>query len=686
MKDQPHPTLHPLIAALALVLAFACSGHSQGTAFTYQGRLLDDGVPANGTNYGMDFHLYDSPTNDLRFGSVSVEGVVVSNGLFTVTLDFGNVFSGDARWMGIWVRKSGDSAVLLTPRQLITSTPYAVMAAGASNLLGTLPATQLTGVMDLSRLPAQVVTNNATGLNLTGSFIGGVSNLVDTSSNYWGGFIGAGFSNLVAAFNSSIVGGFQNNISDSSDNYAADAFIGGGFRNHIQGDHSVIGGGLWNTNASASACIGSGRLNQIEAGFDGGFIGAGNNNRVAAINSSIVGGYQNNISDPPDGFMVDAFIGGGLQNHAGANHTVIAGGLNNTNLGPGATVGGGNANWVGAAANDVFIGGGYLNRAEGFRGVISGGQANRVETNADYATIGGGRRNQIGSYASLATIGGGISNAVSPNGAYAIIPGGLLNQATNLAFAAGRRAKAIHSGSFVWGDSTDTDVASTSSNQFLIRATGGVGIGVNDPGSLLDVGGRIRLRQDAGSTNAAGSAGLWLYQNAPAADRGFMGMNGDGYMGFWGAKGASWGMLMNITNGNLAVVGTVTANGVLLTSDRNAKENFQSLNRQEVLAKLVDLPVSQWNYKQESPSQKHIGPMAQDFQAAFGLNGNDDRHISVVDEAGVALAAIQGLNEKLENKCGDAASRLRALEKENAELRQQLAELRALLVGAIQSK
>ena len=94
----------------------------------------------------------------------------------------------------------------------------------------------------------------------------------------------------------------------------------------------------------------------------------------------------------------------------------------------------------------------------------------------------------------------------------------------------------------------------------------------------------------------------------------------------------------------------VTANGVLLTSDRNAKENFTALDTKILLAKVAAMPVTEWNYKTDSGAVQHIGPMAQDFHAAFGLDGADDRHISVVDEGGVALAAIQGLNQKLEEK------------------------------------
>jgi len=101
-------------------------------------------------------------------------------------------------------------------------------------------------------------------------------------------------------------------------------------------------------------------------------------------------------------------------------------------------------------------------------------------------------------------------------------------------------------------------------------------------------------------------------------------------------------------------------------SDRNVKENFAPLNAQEVLEKVAALPLSRWNYKQDK-SQEHLGPMAQDFHAAFNV-GPDDKHIATVDADGVALAAIQGLNEKVEET--------RA---ENASLRRELSEIKQLI-------
>jgi hypothetical protein len=114
--------------------------------------------------------------------------------------------------------------------------------------------------------------------------------------------------------------------------------------------------------------------------------------------------------------------------------------------------------------------------------------------------------------------------------------------------------------------------------------------------------------------------------------------------------------------------GTVTANGVLLTSDRNAKKNFSSVDSLSILEKVVRLPISSWNYKTDANSLRHIGPMAQDFHATFGLNGTDNKHISSVDEQGVALAAIQGLNQKLEKENAALKAQFKSLEARLAKL------------------
>ncbi|MGH2614267.1 MAG: tail fiber domain-containing protein [Thermomicrobiales bacterium] len=101
-----------------------------------------------------------------------------------------------------------------------------------------------------------------------------------------------------------------------------------------------------------------------------------------------------------------------------------------------------------------------------------------------------------------------------------------------------------------------------------------------------------------------------------------------------------------------------------ITSDRALKANFGSVDRQDMLQRVRNLPISTWNYTSDDPAVRHIGPMAQDFVAAFGV-GSDDRHIHPIDGQGVALAAIQGLAvelERLREENAALATRVAALE------------------------
>jgi hypothetical protein len=124
--------------------------------------------------------------------------------------------------------------------------------------------------------------------------------------------------------------------------------------------------------------------------------------------------------------------------------------------------------------------------------------------------------------------------------------------------------------------------------------------------------------------------------------------------------------LLVVGTGGAYCDGTSWVNG----SDRNSKRDFAAISAREVLDKLSAIPITEWQYKVSPDGVRHIGPMAQDFHAAFGLNGGDDKHISTVDEGGVALAAIQGLNEKLETDNAE-------LKQENKLLAKRLDELEA---------
>ena len=107
-------------------------------------------------------------------------------------------------------------------------------------------------------------------------------------------------------------------------------------------------------------------------------------------------------------------------------------------------------------------------------------------------------------------------------------------------------------------------------------------------------------------------------------------------------------------------------------SDRNIKDRFKAVDPRAILAAVASLPIERWSYKGEPV--RHLGPMAQDFAAAFGL-GADDRHIFTLDAAGVALAAIQGLHALTQAQ----QARLATLERELTALRGETTALRAEL-------
>ena len=150
-----------LLAAFVCAWLFATNAAAQTTTFTYQGRLTDGGTSANG-NYDLQFALWDSASGGSQIASTqALPAVQVSGGVFTVTLDFGaNAFPGANRFLEISARLSGASAfTLLTPRQQITSTPYAVRSGNASLADTATNASQLGGVGGRDRKrPAQALT------------------------------------------------------------------------------------------------------------------------------------------------------------------------------------------------------------------------------------------------------------------------------------------------------------------------------------------------------------------------------------------------------------------------------------------------------------------------------------------------------------------------------------------------
>lgn len=172
---------------LALVTAPAAP---IGTLFTYQGQLNSGNSRANGS-YDLQFEIYDSPTNGTRVGPILTNtAVLVNNGLFTAPLDFGaGIFTAEARWLQISVKTNDAPAfITLTPRQQLTTTPYAVEAAVAD----AVSASHINGV-----LPDALLSTNVP--LLTGSnFFQGPLILTNFASTFAGQFFGngAGLTNI----------------------------------------------------------------------------------------------------------------------------------------------------------------------------------------------------------------------------------------------------------------------------------------------------------------------------------------------------------------------------------------------------------------------------------------------------------------------------------------------------------
>lgn len=220
-----------------------------------------------------------------------------------------------------------------------------------------------------------------------------------------------------------------------------------------------------------------------------------------------------------------------------------------------------------------------------------------------------------------------------------------------------------------------------------ISADGDVGIGTASPSNKLHVL----------STGATSTDGKVLIQNSSSTTTAREGLeiNNNGQALFilkdtsqtprWaiGTLGATWVIdnqanpgteLTLASNGNLTILGTLTEN-----SSREVKENFESLDPKTVLARLSETPVVLWSYKNDAA--RHIGPVAEDFYKAFGV-GASNKGIAPGDKAGVALAAVQGLKQVVDEK----NAQIGELQKRNAELEKRLADLEALVSSLASQK
>ena len=501
---------------------------------------------------------------------------------------------------------------------------------------GTTPGVNFLGTTDNQALQihansARVLRLEPPGLTSFGSspnVIGGeASNFVWSSA--YGCFIGGGGvqatpNRIYDSF--CVIGGGANNIAGTNDGFPETgwlATIGGGSGNTAEGICSFIGGGAGNyvdQHSQAGAIVGGGPNTITGTGAahsSYSFIGGGYYNDIESARYSGIGCGDDNYITLGD----HNYIGGGDTNSIleGSDWATIGGGLDNhityNALPP-------DAGSTPVGHSYATIGGGVYNRVCSEAGTIGGGDYNYVMIGADMGTIAGGELNTVSG--TRGAIGGGSENQAT--GSYSTVPGGAGNVAgADFTFAAGLNALALLPGNFVWADTNalwgppfpfPDPAGPLMQDQFWVRAGGGTYFVSSDPGGVF-----------------GGYTGVWLPPGAVA-----------------------WNVL----------------------SDRALKENFTSVDTQDILDRVAGMPILQWNLKSQDESIPHVGPVAQDFHAAFGL-GESARHINSSDIDGVALAAIQGLYELLQAKDAeldelrashdDLIARLDALEEEVAALK-----------------
>jgi hypothetical protein len=655
-----------LFLALLLGLCAQLAALAQGTAFTYQGLLSAGASPANG-NYDLRFALFDAPTVGNQIGSlVTNSSVNVSNGLFTVTTDFAANFPGANRWLEISVRTNGGvSFTTLAPRQQLTPAPYAIFA----------------GTVSTNGLAPGAYSSAVNFNNAANSFSGSGANLTSVNASFLGGLGASSFWNLGG--NSGTGGAFLGTMD------AQPLELVAGSARVLRLETTVETAGGFDIVLSVNT-LGGALGNVISNGVVGGTIAGGGNKHFftteAAPNSvydnfGTVGGGLNNTAGSADGFPTNsraATVSGGEYNLAYGDHSVVGGGATNTAGSTNSVVSGGMGNGI---FDGTFGIGGIPATAVAFTAgsAIDGGENNAIL--AYYDTFFNFPTTLYHCFDSA--IGGGLSNTIS-GASYATIPGGRNNSVNgSYGLAAGYRAKANHTGTFVWADTTDADFASTGAGQFLIRASGGVGINKTNPAATLDVNGTSRIQGannwDVNNTEGDFRVGNDLYRFKIGVANGGGG-SGDVWMR---AHGGTARLFVKTPGGTTFYSNEGQTSGVSLAagggswanlSDRNAKENFTAIDAQEILQRVASLSLTSWNYKSQEKNIRHIGPMAQDFYAAFSM-GEDDHHITTVDADGVALAAIQGLNEKMQQ----LKNELKLRDTENAELKARLERLEKLV-------
>lgn len=713
MKTQIQATL---VAAVSLLLP-TVPVLAQGTAFTYQGRLNDGANIADGI-YDLRFAIYDaSGGGNLVAGPLTNSATAVSNGLFTVVLDFNaGVFGGAARWLQIGVRTNGAANFTdLAPRQTLTPSPYAIYAGGvnAAGINGIIPTASLGGIygnpITLDNPTNQFAGNGGglTALNASQLTSGTVP--AAALGNAWrtignaGTTAGANFLGTTDNQPLHLVVNGQRVLRLEPNTELAPNFIAGASVNFVT--PGVVGASIGGGGALNYLGLGAVESNSVFADF--GTIGGGWSNvvRNTAVSGTIGGGFANVVDGP------DATVAGGNGNVAGGSRATITGGLNNTAGGDWGFIGGGGGNTAGntyavvagGSGNGVFgqysvVGGGSGNLVDvgAERSVIAGGQNNVIGLN--WANISGGQQNtNIGTYSA---IGGGRYNMIDVFADYSFIPGGRNNTvAADYAFAGGRRAQANHNGAFVWADDTDADFASLAADEFAVRAAGGARIvGSSTLGSFLVAPNETVSGDDSQiflAEDHDGTFGMVLRYDGGVNQLQVFGEN----LGLSGPHlvierdSGDVGIKRSPAANDLEVEGTASktaAGSWLANSDARIKQDIQPVGDALKVLSRVRLVSFRYtdDYQRSHPSlenRRYLNVVAQEFREVFpdhvkssGETLPDGSEILQVDTYPLTIysaAAIQELNGQLKQLQGEMKRR----DAENEALKQRLEKLERLL-------
>jgi trimeric autotransporter adhesin len=317
----------------------------------------------------------------------------------------------------------------------------------------------------------------------------------------------------------------------------------------------------------------------------------------------------------------------------------VAGNANDAPFAAFATVGGGTNNVAGGTS--TVVAGGNSNNASGFNAAILGGNSNLAPNS--YSVVVGGNQNVANGVSSF--IGGGNSNTAP--GGNAVIVGGGNNNASG--------AHSAVSGGF----------ANTASGNHSIVAGGNSNLA---SGTASFAAGSLANANKDGCF--AWGDNLNAVVECPAANS-FVARARGGVSFYTGGSAGSY----------TGVTLPAGAGAWNMLSDVESKTAFANVDVMAVLAKLVRMPISSWQYKTQEASIRHIGPTAQAFKASFGL-GDSDRGISTVDADGIAFAAIQGLHKKLEAQTkaiNERDRRIAELQRANETLKGDIAAIKKRL-------